>query len=58
MIAPDYGLTPADGLAYTITLESFGYLHEVPEGDGYAVDLRHLLKDPHVDPQRPGEPRP
>ena len=34
-----------------VTIESFGYLHGLPSGDGLLVDLRHRIRDPHIDPE-------
>lgn len=33
-----------------MSVESFGYLHGVPAGDGLLYDLRDRIRDPHVDP--------
>lgn len=33
-----------------VTIESFGYLHGLPSGDGLLVDLRDRIRDPHIDP--------
>jgi UPF0042 nucleotide-binding protein len=33
-----------------VTIESFGYLHGLPAGDGLLVDLRDRIRDPHIDP--------
>lgn len=34
-----------------VTIESFGYLHGLPSGDGLLIDLRHRIRDPHIDPE-------
>ncbi len=35
----------------TITITSFGYLHDAPPPAHLVVDLRHHFRDPHVSPQ-------
>lgn len=33
------------------SIESFGYLHAIPPGDGLLIDLRDRIHDPHIDPK-------
>ncbi|WP_037802786.1 RapZ C-terminal domain-containing protein, partial [Streptomyces resistomycificus] len=35
----------------TVTVVSFGYLHDAPPAADLTVDLRHHFRDPHVSPE-------
>lgn len=35
----------------TVTVTSFGYLHDTPPAAHLTVDLRHHFRDPHVSPE-------